>query len=242
MVAVFIVNYNMPERADALFEHLDKSAYPHDIYLVDNGSDLVDPAKNTNVFIQENCQTTGGWLKGLEVADDKGGYEAYMFVITSAEFKDGKDTISLLAENLKDPEVIGVHPALTQESTTHWEHLKNRGTGKVRPTWMIDNICSMYRADWFDSIGRFDKEMIYAHGIDLEVCLIARRQGKKILVDERCEVEKITDIGYTMNRMNMTAKQRRTNGSGNMTQVLTKKYGPDFWNIMLTEKVTEEMK
>lgn len=242
MVAVFIVNYNMPERADALFEHLDKSDYPHEIYLIDNGSDLVDPAKNTNVFIKENCQTTNGWLKGMEVADEKGGYEAYAFVITSAEFKDGKDTLSLLMENFGDPEVVGVHPALTKESTTHWEHLKSRGTGKPRRTWMVDNICSIYRAGWFDSVGRFDKEMIYAHGIDLEVCLLARRQGKKILVDERCEVEKITDIGYTMNRMNMTAEMRRQKGWANMSGVLSKKYGTGFWNIMLTEGVTEEMK
>lgn len=243
MVAVFIVNYNMPERADALFEHLDKSDYPHDIYLVDNGSDLVKPAKNTNVLVKPNCQTTNGWLKGMEKADKSGKeYEAYMFVITSAELKDGKDTISLLVENLKDPEVIGVHPALTQDSTTNWNHLKNRDTGKPRRTWMIDNICSMYRADWFDSIGRFDKEMIYAHGIDLEVCLMARRQGKKILVDERCEVEKITDIGYTMNRMNMTAEMRREKGWANMSKVLSKKYGPGLWDIMLTEGVTEEIK
>jgi hypothetical protein len=242
MTAVFIVNYNMPERADALYEHLDKSEHPHDIYLIDNGSDLVAPAKHTNVFIKENCQTTNGWLKGMEEADKKGGYDTYMFVITSTEIKDGKDTIQLLSENFSDPEVVVVHPALTQESTTHWGHLKNRGTNAVRPTWMVDNICSMYRADWFDKQGRWDPELIYAHGIDVEMCLFARRQGKKILVDERCEVEKITDIGYTMNRMNMTAEMRRQKGWANMSEVMTKKYGSGFWNILLTEGVTEEMK
>jgi hypothetical protein len=240
MTAVFIVNYNMPERADALYEHLDKSKHPHDIYLVDNGSDLVAPAKHTNVFIKENCQTTNGWLKGMEAAEGK-QYDTYMFVITSTEIKDGKDTIQLLSENFNDPEVVAVHPALTQESTTHWDHLKNRGTNAVRPTWMVDNICSMYRADWFDKQGRWDPKLIYAHGVDVEMCLFARRQGKKILVDERCEVEKITDIGYKMKRMNMTAKMRREKGWANMSEVLTKKYGPDFWNILLTEGVTEEM-
>jgi len=243
MTAVFIGNYNMPERADALYEHLDKSKHPHDIYLIDNGSDLMAPAKHTNVFIKESCQTTNGWLKGMQEADKAmKDYDTYMFLITSTEIKDGKDTIQLLSENFSDPEVVVVHPALTQESTTHWGHLKNRGTNAVRPTWMVDNICSMYRADWFDKQGRWDPELIYAHGIDVEMCLFARRQGKKILVDERCEVEKITDIGYTMNRMNMTAEMRRQKGWANMSEVMTKKYGSGFWNILLTEGVTEEMK
>lgn len=243
MVAAFIVNYNMTERADAIYEHLAKSKYPLDIYLIDNGSDLVKPSSHTNVFIEKNCQTTGGWLKGLECADKSGEcYEGYMFIITSAEFLDGKDTVSILMENLEDPLVVGVHPSLTSDSTTNWEHLKNRGSNAPRRTWMIDNICSLYRADWFNSIGRFDKDLIYAHGIDLETCLIARRQGKKIMVDERCEVEKITDIGYSMNRMNMTADDRRKKGWANMSGVMTKKYGPSFWNVLLTEGVEEEMK
>ena len=40
-VAVFIVNYNMPERVDALFYYLKRNeTWPIDIYLIDNGSDI----------------------------------------------------------------------------------------------------------------------------------------------------------------------------------------------------------
>ncbi len=60
-VAVFIVNYNMNERAEALYDYLKKNeTWPIDIYLIDNGSDLTKPSKKTNVFIKNNVQTTNG--------------------------------------------------------------------------------------------------------------------------------------------------------------------------------------
>ncbi len=240
-IAAFIVNYNMPERADALFEYLDsKSANVElDIYLIDNGSDLVKPPANTNVFVKENCQTTGGWLEGLKAVDESGEkYDLYMFLITSTEFVEAsKGLVSTLASNFADKDVVGVHASLTSDSTTAWPHLKNYNLTDAREVWMIDNICSMYRADWFDRMGRFEKELIYAHGVDLEMSYFARRDGKKLLVDERVEVKKTTDIGYTMDRMNMTAKERNSKAYKNMCEVLEKKYGGDWWKKIVKSHI-----
>jgi hypothetical protein len=59
----------MPERTDALCEHLlTCTDWPLSLYIVDNGSDLVPPSRYTNVKIDGNIQTTGGWLAGLEQA------------------------------------------------------------------------------------------------------------------------------------------------------------------------------
>lgn len=244
-VAAFIVNYNMPERADSLFEDLKRNTkWPLDIYLIDNGSDLQKPAKNTNVFIQRNVQTTNGWLEGLRAAKKTGSnYLAYMFLITSTNFVDEKDSVRKMATFLKrNKNAVGIHPSLTQESSTNWDHLKNRGKNRPRRTWMIDNIASMYRADWFDSIGWFDSEMVYAWGIDLETCYLARKQGKSLWVDERIHVTKITNIGYKMKRMNMRAEDRSKLAGQNMKEVLQRKYGPKYWEIMTEDFVTEKMR
>jgi hypothetical protein len=161
-VAVIITNYNMPERTDNLCDMLALSDYPHNVIVVDNGSDIKPPSKHTTVRLDKNVQTTGGWLDGLDSLTDD--YFAYMFMITSAEIpRQVNDLIASLASVLhNDNNAVGVHPALTIDSTTAWDHLLDRGTNGIRQTWMIDNICSMYRADWFDSIGRFDPAMIYA--------------------------------------------------------------------------------
>ena len=243
-VAVFIANYNMGERADALYEYIDRhSVWPVDIYLVDNASDLVEPAVNTNVWIKpNNKQTTAAWLEGLKQAKKKQDHFAYCFMITSADFPDAAgDPITPLVELLQqNKNAVGVHPALTADSTTSWTHLVTRGGDDPRRTWMIDNICSMYRTDWFDSIGWFDPELRYAWGIDLETCWLARSQGRELYVHEGTRVRKITNIAYRMERMRMSADDRSRLAGQNMEIILERKYGPGWWKRMTEEFVEDE--
>jgi hypothetical protein len=207
-----------------------------DVIVIDNGSDLVAPSKFTNLWLPKNRQTTGGWLAGLRFATSFGDkYLAYWFIITSAEFNEGDPLTPMAQLLLDDPNAVGVHPALIPDSTTAWDHLKTRGGDGPRRTWMIDNIASLYRAEWFDSIGRFDPALVYAWGIDLETCWKARRDGRGLYVHEGCKVRKVTDIGYTMGRMNMSAVERRAKAGANMAAVLSNRYGPDWWERMTCE-------
>jgi hypothetical protein len=243
-VAAIITSFNMPERASDLQLYIEQEVKtPCDVIVVDNGSSLPHPG--ASVVLRENCQTTAGWLMGLAYADHlarkNGPYDAYWILITSAEFIEG-DPLTPMVELLEaDPNAVGVHPALTEDSTTSWEHLKARG-GPPRQAWMIDNIAALYRADWFDSIGRFDPRYIYAWGPDLETGLLARRQGRTLWVHEGCRVKKVTDVGYAMGRMEMTADDRRRLAGENMRSVLASKYGPGFWEVVTEEGVTEAMR
>ena len=241
-VAILIVNYNMQERTDALVESIHKRVKcPHAVIVIDNGSDQQPPSQYTSIRIRPNIQTTGGWLEGIKAAQVINP-SAYWFLITSAEFPDGDtDPLTPMLE-LLEAGAVGVHPALTQDSTTSWTHMKDRGTGRPRQTWMIDNIASLYKAEWFDSIGRFDPALPYAWGIDLETCWKARRDGLPLYIDERVQIKKVTDIGYTMNRMGMTAEQRRERAGANMAAVLGHKYGSNWWERMTQEFVTNEMR
>ena len=247
-VAIFIVNYNMPERTDALVGHiLDTVKWPYELFVIDNGSNIVPPPRPSiykcvrTIYLDGNVQTTGGWLAGLEEADKDGSdWLAYWFLITSAEFLEGiNDPLAPMAELLvADDNAVGVHPALTADSTTAWTHLISRnGNLKPRRTWMIDNIASLYRADWFDANGRFDPMLKYAWGIDLETCFKAREQGRSLWVDERSQIKKVTNIGYDMGRMNMNAPTREQLAGANMAEVLSGRYGPNWWDRMLNEGV-----
>lgn len=241
-VAILIVNYNMPERTDALCRHIaEKVRWPHDLVVIDNGSDLVKPSKYTKLWLPKNRQTTGGWLAGLRYATEFENYFAYWFLITSAEFPvEGGDPLSPLAQFLVDhPEAVGVHPALTEDSTTAWKHLLTRGGSGCRRTWMIDNIASLYRADWFDGIGRFDPELTYAWGIDFETCWKARQAGRSLWVCEDTRIQKVTNIGYTMNRMQMTAEERCQQAGSNMDAVMRAKYGRTWRQKMENEFIEE---
>ena len=252
-VAILIVNYNMPERTNALVEHINRTVRcGFELVVIDNGSDLAPVSPYTRIRIKENVQTTRGWLRGLNFIKRHGMMPfAYWFLITSAEFPaEGsaedhgrwRDPLSPMVELLlDDPNAVGVHPALTSDSTSAWKHLFSRGMNKPRETWMIDNIASLYRADWFDGIGWFDKRMRYAWGIDLETCWKARSQGRTLWVDERVHVKKVTNIGYQMNRMGMTAEERVKLAGENMAMILSEKYGTDWNARMRSEYVTREM-
>jgi hypothetical protein len=107
---------------------------------------------------------------------------------------------------------------------------------------MIDNIAALWRADWFDGLGRFDPKLRYGWGVDLETCFRAREEDYKLYVHEGVKVKKVTDIGYTMDRMNMTAPERREKAYKNMEERLSLKYGGKWWSLMTESYVTEEMK
>ena len=147
----------------------------------------------------------------------------------------------MVAKLQNDDQAVGVHNALTADSTTAWTHLKTRGGIGCRETWMIDNISSLYRADWFDSIGRFDPELKYAWGIDLETCYLARKSGRTLWVCEDAPVRKTTNIGYTMNRMNMSADERTRLARANMIEVLERKYGQGGYLRTKTEYIEKRM-
>lgn len=258
-VAAIIVNYNMPERADALARYIfDFIKWPVEVFLVDNGSDIMQPAENTTLWLERNIQTTGGWNAGLDQARDQGEYLAYWFLITSTSPPDplpeagrGRDVLSPLARLLvEDAEAVGVHPALTEDSTTAWKHLITRPTPSpslkggelergARRTWMIDNIASLWRAEWFDAQGGFDPRLMYGWGIDLDLSWAARHEGRSLWIHEGCQVKKVTDIGYAMGRMKMTAEERVRLAGANMDQVLRNRYGKN-WDWMMRNEFVEE--
>ncbi len=242
-IAAIITNYNMPERTDKLCVHIkEQTRWPVEVFVVDNGSDKMPPSEYTTLHLEKNIQTTGGWLAGLEQVRAKGEWLAYWFLITSAEFVNDQDPLALMAELLiSDENAVGVHPALTVDSTSDWPHLFSCGGDYPRRTWHLDNIASLYRAEWFDAAGGFDPKMTYAWGIDLEIGWKARRDGRGLYIHEGCSIKKITDIGYKMGRMNMTADERRVLADAQMFEVLGKKYGTNWWKRMTGDFVTEEM-
>jgi hypothetical protein len=236
-VAIVLSNYNMPERTDALMDYvLENAKAPCDFFVVDNGSDLVPASYRTNIWLAENCQTTCGWLKGLEEADkqaEKNGepYFAYWIMITSAEFvKESGDPLTPLVELLVSmPDAAVVHPALTKDSTTALAtQMMDRGSGEHRRTYLVDNIAALWRADYLNSIGRFRRELTMAWGVLPEVCWMARRDRKTIWIHEGTLIKKVSNIGYSMGRMNMTADERAKLASAEARRVLEPIYGPQF--------------
>ena len=241
-VCACILNYNMPEATEALANAVwnQEGVKGLSLRVLDNGSDLIFPARCTTDYIEKNVQTTNGWLHFLRMSEDY-GYEYVWLLITSVVIN--SEHTQILAPMVDfmnhNPNAVVIHPALTSWSTTSWEHLKSRGGNQPRQTWMVDNIAPLYRMSWLKD-HLFDPELIYAWGIDLETCYKARKEDRGIWVHEASKVTKITDIGYSMDRMQMTAQERRILAHKNMEEILSKRYGPLWWSMMLEAYVKEE--
>ena len=58
-VAIILLNYNMPERADdAVANILARVQVPYELIVVDNGSDIVEPADSTTLMLSKNVQVS----------------------------------------------------------------------------------------------------------------------------------------------------------------------------------------
>lgn len=235
-VAIIIPTYNMPERTHDLCQYIEEHVqWPYDLIVVDNGSQPQFLSDWTTVKVSKNVQTCGGWLMGLHYADHlaimRGSpYFAYWIMITSTEFVlDGKDPLSPLVELMMAlPESVVVHPALTTDSTTALKHLIAQQEAAYRKTFLVDNIAALWRADWLNSVGRFDPLLTFGWGVLPETCWKARRDGKELYIHEGVQIKKVTDIGYTMDRMGMTAEERRIRASAQVKGILGTRYGPDY--------------
>ena len=246
-VAVILTNYNMPERTDALYEYMVKyTNWPLDFIVVDNGSDQVDPSRYTALWLEENIQTTGGWMMGLEYSDymarkNHEDYFAYWIMGTSMEFTEqSNDPLLPLAKVLENwPEAVMAHAALTSDSTTAYDNMLTRfnaGPGPRR-TWRLDMLATLVRADWLNGIGRFDPNLTYAWGVPQETSYLARLQGRGIWICEATKIKKVSQIGYDMDRMGMTEKERSARAGAEKKRVLSRKYGDDWFNKLEKEFV-----
>ena len=224
----------MPEQTDALCRHIiDTVKHPYELIVVDNGSDLVSPSKYSNILLPENVQTTNGFLSGLRFADWLGeDFFAYWLLITSAEFikEDDRDPLNFLLPILEADELAyAVSPSIIFDQEEAWsEWMKPRGKEKLRRIWGIDYISTLFRAEYLNKIGRFRKELTMMWGVPGECNWKARKNGWHIYVHDGYSMKKHTNIGYKMDRMNMTAKKRRELAAAESDKILEPIYGKRY--------------
>ena len=214
-------------------EHILKTVKkPHDLLIVDNGSDVTLSSEHTTFTIPENVQTTQGFLAGLEYADSLGhDYFAYWLLITSAEFdKDSmRDPLKVLLPVLEDdPLAFVVQPSIKFDYDQAWSSMLAPRGHKPRRAWGTDYISALFRADYLNEIGRFRKELTMMWGVPGECNWKARKKGWHIYVHDGYTMKKHTDIGYDMLRMGMTAEERRSLASAESDRILEPIYGKNY--------------
>jgi GT2 family glycosyltransferase len=230
--AVIVVNYNMPERTDALVGHiLDTVHLPYQMIVVDNGSDLVDPSSYTTLHLPKNRQTTGGFIAGMRYAElmDQ-SFDYYWMFITSSEFKkDDRDALEILINVMKsDKKTYAVSPAFTFNWSAFDTWMCPREGKKPRRVFGIDYLAALIDRRKLEQIGGFRKEVTMMWGVHGECNMLARKNGWHIYVHDGYVMHKESNIGYKMDRMNMTAEDRASQAQREKEKVYIPIYGENF--------------
>lgn len=231
-VAIIIVNYNMKDQTDKLVEKISNlTKYNHDIIVVDNGSNNDQKSEHTSVSLNNNVLETNGWLTGLNHADSlevltNEKYFAYCLVNASCNLDDvNEDIVGKLFMTLKEDEsVVGISPSLTQDSPTSWGIMKNTKNKEKEHIYFIQNVFCMYRSTWFNSIGRFARELKYGWGTDIETGYFAYRTNKKILLDNTFMVKLTSNNTY--------GHISNEEMGSNMATYFTNKYGQNYKTLL----------
>jgi|EP01043_Picozoa_sp_COSAG02_P060263 hypothetical protein len=153
---------------------------------------------------------------------------AYWVWITSSDYVESEgDVLTPMAQYMIDnPKVVGMCPGLTADSTTGWPHLKRgKDHTKVREVKFIDNLATLWRAEWFDSIGNYDPDELRGFGVEMEASYLARYSGRTVVVDDRVQIKKTSGVAYKMKRMNADAGKRGDTAVKEMRNLLGMRYG-----------------
>jgi hypothetical protein len=233
----------MFEYVDNTVEHIVATVkMPYDIIVVDNGSDIVEPSKYTTVWIEENVQMTRGFMTGVRFADHlelelDEPYFAYWIITTSCAFFEmyknedymSVDPLELLLKVLvDDPLAYAVQPAMEFNFGAWIPHHSPRPGKKVRRLWALEPTATLYNAEHFNRLGRWDEELTYGWGISAESYYFARKEGLHIYNHDGYVMRKETGIGYEMDRMGMTFKERQSLAIDEVKRIFTPKYGKDY--------------
>jgi hypothetical protein len=234
-VAILISNYNMSERADELAAWFESTTrWPHDLLVVDNGSDKVPPPARANLDWKHNVGPAGVWRIATTYAErlarKRGApHLGYLLCSTSTDIPERqreKDLITPLAELLaSDPNAVFAHPAYTPDTESYFRHMVDTGSGGPRRLGFCETQCGLVRADWFHAIGGYDPDFQLHWGVDIDLCMQARRQGRGVWLHEGVHVRKEESRGYTLGRYEMSAEERTERALAEMDAILLRKYG-----------------
>lgn len=235
---IVICNYNMPTSTDMLAHHIKKTVKEdYVLCVVDNGSDIQPPSEHTTLRLPKNVQMTKGFMMGVDQLDriTRKSCDYYWLIITSVEFvvrSNNPDPVKMLTD-VFDDNTFAVQPSLikTGMETTAWDILKPRIPPIPRRVFATDYCCTMYRADKFNSIGRWNENLSVGWGLE-ETFYLARKEGWEIFTHDGYTMKHRVAIGYELDRMGETYSDRVKKAKKEMDKEFIPKYGKDYFEVI----------
>jgi len=213
-----ILNHNLPEFTDRLFQNLEPfQADIYDLRVMDNGSRPEYVSKYTTIKLPNNIFWGGALNEAFSLILENPNYDSLLFLNNDLEVT-GEIFVEALRNELFCNNYAIVTPCIAGDPRP-WKQMQNWGSKSTRQVRWIDNQAPLFHRKIIEKIKKFDKVLNYGWGqefICFEICV---ENGWKIGVCDH-----ITMLHYAK----QTILQKRVSTALDMTVPVNKKESVDW--------------
>lgn len=190
--AAFILNYNLPEETDKLFELLKPyERTDYDLFVLENGSAQDKRSKYATHLMDKNLYFGGGFNAAMSIVNQNDKYDSLLFFSNDLKLYPQEFVRTLRGEMFVDGKIKYdiVSPCVFNlNDKIYWPTMFNWGSAGVRPVPMADFQCPLISSRLLKEIKEIPYDLMYGWGIDLYFSLIAEKKNWKIGVVDRLSV------------------------------------------------------
>jgi GT2 family glycosyltransferase len=210
--AAIILNHNMPDMTDMLFEALKPyEREDYDLIVLDNGSKPEGTSKYAYAKLDDNVYFGGGLNAAMHFVKENEQYDSLLFLSNDLTIHPYNFVRTLREEMfIEVPDGYGLYgpprgiPIKTKvdicydivaptfynveaNQQCHWKVMHSRCSKETRRVPYVDFQCPLISKRLIEAVGSIDPDLIYGWGPDWLFALTAKKLGYKLgVVDRAC--------------------------------------------------------
>jgi GT2 family glycosyltransferase len=199
--AAIILNHNLPDYTDMLYESLKPyERDDYELFVLDNASKPEGRSKYTTFQLEKNVYFGGGLNASMEFVKENREYDSLLFLSNDLTVHPYEFVRTLREEMFEE---VFIHPAGYQDvkydivapsfyniepnQQCHWKGMHSRCSKEIRQVVYSDFQCPLISRRLIEAVGNIDSDLMYGWGPDWLFALTAKKLGYKIgVVDRAC--------------------------------------------------------
>lgn len=198
--AAIILNHNMPDYTDMLYESLKPyERYDYDLFVLDNASKPEGKSKYTSFELEQNVYFGGGLNASMQFVKENPKYDSLLFLSNDLTIH-GYEFVRTLRDEMFEEIFMGKYGAqevkydivsptfynIEANQQCHWKCMHSRCSSEIRQVPYSDFQCPLISRRLIEAVGEIDSDLIWGWGPDWLFALTAKKLGYKIGVVDRC--------------------------------------------------------
>jgi GT2 family glycosyltransferase len=187
--AAIILNHNMPDYTDMLYESLKPyERDDYELFVLDNASKPEGRSKYTSFQLETNVYFGGGLNASMEFVKENPQYDSLLFLSNDLTIHPYNFVRTLREEMANGFDIIApTFYNIEPNQQCHWKGMHNRCSKETRNVDYVDFQCPLISRRLIEEVGGIDPDLIYGWGPCFLFALTCKRLGWKMgVVDRAC--------------------------------------------------------